>query len=92
MVPPSPKEHVDFKLKVEFGHQVESRLQCNEKGPSLNQFTNLGWVIDLRDMKQALIDRHRESFTDIEWSPVLRGQCKVINWLADNRTKEGFEP
>lgn len=63
------------------------------KRPLLNQFTGLGWeVIDLTDMKQTLTDLHRESFTDVEWLPVLRGQRKVINWLEDNQVDEGVKP
>ena len=52
----------------------------------------MGWeVIDLTDMKQTPADTHRESFTEVVMTPVLRERLKVINWLEDNQVEEGIK-
>ena len=58
--------------------------------PLLEQLAGLGWeVIDLTDMKQTPTDTHRESFTEVVMTPVLRQRLKVINpWLEDNQVEE----
>ena len=58
--------------------------------PLLDQLAGLGWeVIDLTDMKQTPADTHRESFTEVVMTPVLRERLKVINpWLEDDQVEE----
>ena len=58
--------------------------------PLLDQLAGLGWeVIDLTDMKQTPADTHRESFTEVVMTPVLRERLKVINpWLEDDQIEE----
>ena len=58
--------------------------------PLLAQLTDLGWeVIDLADMKQTPADTHREGFTDVVMTPVLRERLEVINsWLEDDQVEE----
>ena len=55
--------------------------------PLLDQLAGLGWeVIDLTDMKQTPADTHRESFTEVVMTPVLRERLQVINpWLEDDQ-------
>ena len=58
--------------------------------PLLDQLVGLEWeVIDLTDMKQTPADTHRESFTEVVMTPVLREQLNVINpWLEDDQVEE----
>ena len=58
--------------------------------PLLDQLAGLGWeVIDLTDMKQTPVDTHRESFTEVVMTPMLRERLKVINpWLEDDQVEE----
>ena len=58
--------------------------------PLLDQFEGLGWrVIDLTDRKQTPADTHRERFTEVVMTPVLRERLKVINsWLEDDQVEE----
>ena len=60
--------------------------------PLLDQRSGLGWeVIDLTAMKQTPADTHRESFTEVVMTTVLRERRKVINWLEDNQVEEGVK-
>ena len=43
-------------------------------------------------MKQTPAETHRESFTEVVMTPVLRERLKVINpWLEDDQVEEGVK-
>ena len=74
--------------------QSREALRLDERNhvekPLLDQLAGLGWeIIDLTGMKQTPADTHRESFTEVVMTPVLRERLKVINpWLEDDQVEE----
>ena len=60
--------------------------------PLLDQLSDLEWeIIDL-DNKQHPTDSHRDSFTEVAMSAVLREQLKVINpWLEDDQVEDAIK-
>ena len=69
-------------------NQLDERSHVER--PLLDQLGSLGWeVIDLTDMKQMPADTHRENFTDVVMTPVLRERLKIINpWLEDDQVED----
>ena len=73
---------------------MDARTKLDERNhvekPLLDQLADLGWeVMDLTDMKQTPADTHRENFTEVVMTPVLRERLKVINpWLEDDQVEE----
>ena len=78
----------DYSMKATQQIKLDERNHVEK--PLLDQLAGLGWeVIDLTDMKQTPADTHRESFTEVVMTPVLRQRLKVINpWLEDDQIEE----
>ena len=80
-------------MKVTLPQHIKLDEREHVEKPLLDQLAGLGWeVIDLTDMKQTPAETHRESFTEVVMTPVLRERLKVINpWLEDDQVEEGVK-
>ena len=80
----------DRRLKGTLPQHIKLDERNHVEKPLLDQLAGLGWdVIDLTDKKQTPADTHRESFTEVVMTPVLRERLKVINpWLEDDQVEE----
>ena len=73
---------------------IPSRFKLDERNhvekPLLDQLSGLGWeIIDLTGERQTPAQTHRENFTDVVMSRVLREQVKKINpWLEDDQVED----
>ena len=77
-------------MKTTLPQHVKLDERNHVEKPLLDQLAGLDWqVIDLTDVKQTPADTHRESFTEVVMTPVLRERLKVINpWLEDDQVEE----
>ncbi|MXW52059.1 type I restriction endonuclease subunit R [Candidatus Saccharibacteria bacterium] len=77
-------------MKARLPQHIKLDERNHVEKPLLDQLAGLGWeVIDLTDMKQNPADTHRESFTEVVMTPVLRERLKVMNpWLEDDQVEE----
>ena len=80
----------ELSMKARLPQHIKLDERNHVEKPLLDQLAGLGWkVIDLTDMKQTPADTHRESFTEVVMTPVLRERLKVINpWLEDDQVEE----